>query len=339
MLSCKNELEDIRLKTEEQAPIDFRVLNKTNAPLISASNPWENGLIGYCMVLKSDENFWQMWYESFAPTANDDYKSYLCYATSKNGINWEKPKLGLVNFEGSSENNIILSGQETNGIHGPFIYKENGIYHLIVNQIIVDNDSPKYSIAVAYSENGVNWSKFSKIYDGYSDTQNVLLNFNDQKKLFVRKWIGEISTGERAVGISRINRFSSLFFEQAELAYRNNFEEDVYTNGAIKYDNLILCLTSIFNKSKGDIYLGLAYSRNGNTFYKYNNKIDWKQSQNSWDNKAIYASPSLVKSDNDSTYFLYYSGTEKNHDSPITNNNDYVTGIGRYEIVITNNEK
>jgi hypothetical protein len=30
-----------------------------------------------------------------------------CYAESRDGITWTKPKLGLFEFEGSMENNII----------------------------------------------------------------------------------------------------------------------------------------------------------------------------------------------------------------------------------------
>ena len=32
---------------------------------------------------------------------------YLCLATSKDGITWEKPSLGLVDFRGSKDNNIV----------------------------------------------------------------------------------------------------------------------------------------------------------------------------------------------------------------------------------------
>lgn len=34
--------------------------------------------------------------------------SSLCYATSMDGIHWHKPALGIVDFDGSSDNNLLL---------------------------------------------------------------------------------------------------------------------------------------------------------------------------------------------------------------------------------------
>src|SRR3712207_6984068 len=31
----------------------------------------------------------------------------VCYATSDDGLNWERPKLGLVEFNGNKENNLV----------------------------------------------------------------------------------------------------------------------------------------------------------------------------------------------------------------------------------------
>jgi hypothetical protein len=52
-----------------------------------------------------------MWYNgNYGPLANNiGYElrdCVLCYATSKDGVNWEKPTLGLVEFQGSKRNNI-----------------------------------------------------------------------------------------------------------------------------------------------------------------------------------------------------------------------------------------
>jgi hypothetical protein len=52
-----------------------------------------------------------MWYNgNYGPVKNDDKEGNLCvicYATSRDGINWEKPNLGLVEFKGSRQNNIV----------------------------------------------------------------------------------------------------------------------------------------------------------------------------------------------------------------------------------------
>ena len=38
------------------------------------------------------------------------HREVYCYAESRDGIEWTRPHLGLVEFEGSKENNIIWDG-------------------------------------------------------------------------------------------------------------------------------------------------------------------------------------------------------------------------------------
>ena len=40
----------------------------------------------------------------------------ICYATSRDGIKWEKPNLRLVEFNGSRDNNLIWRGPHGAGI-------------------------------------------------------------------------------------------------------------------------------------------------------------------------------------------------------------------------------
>ncbi len=72
---------------------------KTGERTVVADKPWEgNDVDNYSCVLEDAGNY-HLWY----PT-----KSGLCYARSKDGINWEKPSLGLVEYEGRRDNNIVI---------------------------------------------------------------------------------------------------------------------------------------------------------------------------------------------------------------------------------------
>src|SRR5262245_27056308 len=59
---------------------------------------------GYHTILRIGDRF-HLW----VMTQTGQWTQYLCYATSKDGITWEKPDLGLVEFGGSKKNNIIES--------------------------------------------------------------------------------------------------------------------------------------------------------------------------------------------------------------------------------------
>ena len=79
-------------------------------PVLEADRPWEGYVVlqpGTVVYDKQNECF-QMWYNSQPSRDKPDVGHYLCYATSVDGLHWEKPELGLVEFEGSTANNIQL---------------------------------------------------------------------------------------------------------------------------------------------------------------------------------------------------------------------------------------
>jgi hypothetical protein len=83
---------------------------KTGERTIDTDRPWERGGIGpYSSVLKVGDRYC-MWYHCMDTV---QWKSGLrggsiCYATSADGVRWEKPDLGLVEYHGSRKNNIVI---------------------------------------------------------------------------------------------------------------------------------------------------------------------------------------------------------------------------------------
>jgi hypothetical protein len=79
-------------------------------PLVVADKPWEGRVI---QLYSSDVHYdpaagqWQMWYEGHPAGV------LLCTAFSKDGLKWSKPSLGLQEWKGSKENNIILQSGYT----------------------------------------------------------------------------------------------------------------------------------------------------------------------------------------------------------------------------------
>ena len=68
-------------------------------------------LLYYGTTLRIGDTF-HLWYNgNYGPFANhigyERENCVICYATSRDGVNWEKPDLGLVEFKGSKKNNIV----------------------------------------------------------------------------------------------------------------------------------------------------------------------------------------------------------------------------------------
>ena len=74
-------------------------------PVLVADRPWEGKVVYvYGSVLPGvDGRGSRMWYHAWAAR---EYRNL--YATSPDGVRWEKPSLGLVEFEGSKANNILF---------------------------------------------------------------------------------------------------------------------------------------------------------------------------------------------------------------------------------------
>ena len=80
---------------------------------IRSEHPWEARLSAYHVTFHDGER-WRMYYQCAGgqPTSHGDLGS-CAYAESDDGITWEKPSLGLIEFEGSTDNNLVYGGPET----------------------------------------------------------------------------------------------------------------------------------------------------------------------------------------------------------------------------------
>lgn len=74
--------------------------------MLLPDRPWESGDIGFCVSVVHHDGEYKMWY-----LARDAASNYCqCFARSVDGKTWEKPALGLIEYQGSKENNIVLTG-------------------------------------------------------------------------------------------------------------------------------------------------------------------------------------------------------------------------------------
>ena len=73
-------------------------------PLGPPGAPDSKRVIYYGTVLRVGGELW-MWYLGHGD--DDHWHQRVCLAKSRDGYNWEKPTLGLVEYQGSRENNLV----------------------------------------------------------------------------------------------------------------------------------------------------------------------------------------------------------------------------------------
>ena len=88
-----------------------RVTKYPDNPLLKPERSWEGEsiYISNSTIYDSQERLFKMWYQA---------GEYTCYATSQDGIHWHRPNLGLVEFDDSTDNNIV-EGQAMQLVYEP----------------------------------------------------------------------------------------------------------------------------------------------------------------------------------------------------------------------------
>ncbi len=76
-------------------------------PIVKADQPWEGWRIEIYgnVIYDEDEKIFKMWYIPEEPKLFPDYATL--YATSRDGVHWEKPPVGTVKVKGFDRHNVV----------------------------------------------------------------------------------------------------------------------------------------------------------------------------------------------------------------------------------------
>ncbi|MEQ8785792.1 MAG: hypothetical protein RIC55_05815 [Pirellulaceae bacterium] len=95
--------DDVALKLHEPEPKDV---------VLVTDKPWEGNTCAYYSIFQ-DGDLYRMYYRGShadEKTRKSLHPEVTCYAESRDGVHWTKPELGLIEWEGSKANNIVLQG-------------------------------------------------------------------------------------------------------------------------------------------------------------------------------------------------------------------------------------
>lgn len=142
----------IRLEAQAGEPV---------GPLFQCDKPWESAYVMYVASIIHENGVYRMWYgvtpgdhADGTATWGVDVGLLLCYAESTDGLNWTKPNLGLFNYQGSTDNNIVY-GREINndGYSSGAVFKDDSApeserYKLFYKGRIQFDDDATYAAKV-----------------------------------------------------------------------------------------------------------------------------------------------------------------------------------------------
>jgi len=220
--------------------VELRLHRPTPREITIVHNePWEGNASGYHTVFR-DGDLYRMYYrghrfsmeaENFGPAQHE----VVCYAESKDGIVWTKPNLGLVAFNGSTENNIIWDGP---GTHNFTPFKDTnpdcwlGAEYKALGGI-------GNGLYIFKSSDGIHWSQIHEepvITKGAFDSQNI--GFWDETRgqyaAYFRTFTQVAGKRLRSISMTTSRDFVN-WSPPAPLTYPGASPEQLYTNQVIPY--------------------------------------------------------------------------------------------------------
>jgi hypothetical protein len=202
--------------------------------------PWEGPFVGYPTVLKDGE-LYRLYYRGWP---NTKIKEVTCYAESRDGIHWTKPRLGLHEINGSKANNIILTEPGVTHNFCPFIDTRPGVPR--AERFKAVGGSAKTGLIAWASDDGIHWRKLQEqpvFTKGAFDSQNVAFWSEAEQcyLLYFRVFTG--GTADEKVwqpkGYRTISRTTSKDFLNWTAPVRMTFgdtpPEHLYTNQTHPY--------------------------------------------------------------------------------------------------------
>ena len=298
-------------------------------PVITADKPWENALNNLYpnVTFDADVGLFKLWYKCvlaekpviakmMPPTTIHDVGWYLLYATSKDGLAWNKPELGIVGFDGSTKTNIVAQDVANAGVfkdpHDPDAARRYKVIYDVGFNLF----------RVRFSPDGIHWSqpvepKGLTLPGAQVKTGDTHSNAFWDERLGKYVLITRIYRGQRLVARSQSSDF--LEWEVPKVVLQSTEQEgqvhQTYCMAAFPYANGYLGYVMMYHaKTDRTVDCELAWS---------NDSVRWQRvcpgrpliprgDEGSYDSKCIYApaGPAIAQ---DGKLLIYYGGSSTPH--------------------------
>ena len=201
-----------------------------------SNRPWEGNGLNYVTVFQDGDSY-KMYYRGgdYDRGVTSLHEQVYCLAVSNDGIKWERPNLGLVEFEGSKDNNIILTEKDKD--LGYICHNFSPFLDLNPNASKTERykaigGGPLFPLI---SSDGIIWKKATEkpiITKGAFDSQN--LAFWDTIRGEYRAYHREFRSG-RDIMTETSGEFSSNWSKPVFLKYTPSRGGELYTNQITPY--------------------------------------------------------------------------------------------------------
>jgi hypothetical protein len=221
-------------------------------PIVVPDQPWETQakcILPMTILRDPDTGKFRLWYSAWGKQLGKP--TYECYAESQDGLHWIKPDLGLVEFNGSKNNNIIREGRMFRVRLDPSDPDPSRRYKAIIR------DS---GFLVGYSPDGFSWRTEQGVLDQAYDASSVHWDPVENKWIASCKiWLN----GKRTRGYAESKDFAHWSDTCLILAAddRDGPADHLYSMPIFRYESVYVGLLKIYHTDTDRCEVQLAFSR------------------------------------------------------------------------------
>ena len=318
-------------KTENVRLILGPIRKESQSPLFIEDKPWEIRFDNMYPNVNydTDDRIFKIWYDPFivdeavkkTPLEKRKEVRYhetptremgICYATSKDGLHWEKPELGLIDYEGSKRNNLVLRPTHGAGVekdpHDPDPARR---YKMLTCQD--DRWARSDLMAVAFSSDGLRWSPYVPCpgIQAKGDTHNNFFWSEPLKKYVGLTRLWDPVQGQRLAARTESPDF--VHWTKAEEIMRADVpHRQTYELLGFPYAQGYLGFVMVLDTQTDCVDCELAWSTD---------TIHWRRiapgtaliprgPKGTFDSGCLYTAKPIVR---DNTIYIYYSGGNDTH--------------------------
>ena len=297
---------DDHLTERMKGGVQLRLHNPTAQEVaLSHDKPWEGNTCGYHTIFKDGE-LYRMYYRGWGHDENQRqlHPAFVCYAESRDGISWKRPNLGIIDFEGSKENNIVL---DEFGTHNFVPFKDSNpgcVSEARYKAVARGMGDDSLKLFAFQSGDGIHWKLMQEeaiITEGAFDSQNLAFwdTVNDTYRCYFRDFRDGFRDIKVAVSKDFINWSKPQWLDDGDAP-----QQHLYTNQIQPYyraPRIFLGFPTRYIPERGSLTEGLFMSsRDGLKFHRWAEAVLRPgQNKDKWYNRSNYIWLGMVETESD----------------------------------------